>query len=83
MVKAIVEFDKATPSYAEVTPLLASNLKVDEKLVAVRHIYNLFGAKKAQIMAYIYSDEAKKQFIEPKVKEKVKKEAKAKVPKKE
>ena len=81
MVKAALEFEKATPSYAELIPLLASNLKADEKLIAIRHIYNLFGAKKAEVIAYVYSDEAKKQLIEPKVKEK--KEKKTKGAKKE
>ena len=77
MVKADLEFDKATPSYPEVTSLIAANLKADEKLVAIRHIYNSFGAKKAQVIAYIYADEAKKQIIEPKIKDKKAKEAKA------
>lgn len=81
LLKAALEFEKATPSYAEVTSLLASNLKMDEKLVAIRHVYNVFGAKKAEVIAYVYSDEAKKQLIEPKVKEK--KEKKAKEAKKE
>lgn len=81
MVKASLEFEKATPSYAELMPLLASNLKADEKLIAIRHVYNVFGAKKAEIIAYVYGDEAKKQLVEPKVKEK--KEKKAKESKKE
>lgn len=82
LVKAIVEFDKATPSYQEVTSLLASNLKANEKLIAIRHIYNSFGAKKAEVIAYVYSDENKKQIIEPKIKEKKEKKAKES-PKKE
>ena len=82
MVKATIEFEKATPSYLEVTSLLASNLKTDEKLIAIRHIYNSFGDKKAEVIAYVYSDEAKKQLIEPKVKEKKEKKAKE-APKKE
>ena len=81
MVNASLEFEKATPSYPEVTALLATSLKTDEKLVAVKHIYNLFGAKKAEVIAYVYADEAKRQLIEPKVKEK--KEKKGKEEKKE
>ena len=77
MVKASLEFEKSTPSYAEVTSLLAGNLKSDEKLIAIRHIYNSFGAKKAEVIAYLYNDEAKKQLIEPKLKVKKEKEAKA------
>ena len=70
MITAVLEFEKATPSYQEVGSLLATNLKTDEKLIAIRHIYNLFGDKKAEVIAYVYSDESKKQFIEPKIKEK-------------
>lgn len=76
LVKAQVEFEKSTPNYAEVTSLLSANLKAEEKLIAIRHIYNSFGARKADIVAYIYSDEAKKQLVEPKLKEKKDKKAK-------
>lgn len=68
MVSATLEFEKSTPPYAEVSAALASSLKSDEKLVAIRHVYNHFGAKKADVVAYIYSDEQKKQLIEPKMK---------------
>jgi len=81
MITATLEFEKATPSYPEVTSLMASQLKIDDKLVAIRHIYNSFGAKKAEVIAYVYADENKKQFIEPKAKEK--KDKKAKEAKKE
>ncbi len=70
IVKANLEFEKATPSYTEVTALLASQLKSDEKLIAVKHVYTHFGNKKAEVIAYVYADEAKKQFVEPKLKAK-------------
>ena len=70
MLKADVSFEKATPSYQELTSLIASKAKADEKLVAIRHVYTSFGNKNAKITAYVYKDENKKQFIEPKVKEK-------------
>ena len=76
MITATLEFENATPSYKQVIPLLATHLKTDEKLIAIRHIYNLFGDKKAEVIAYVYSDESKKQFIEPKIKEKKEKKAK-------
>lgn len=76
MIKAALEFEKATPSYKEVASLIATNLKVDEKLMAIRHIYPSFGNKKAEVIAYIYSDENKKQLVEPKMKEKKGKKAK-------
>ena len=76
VITAALEFEKATPSYPEVMSLLASQLKIDDKLIAIRHIYNSFGAKKAEVTAYVYADESKKQFIEPKAKEKKDKKAK-------
>ena len=75
-VKGTIEYEKATPSYAEVTQLIAAQLKSDEKLVAIRHVYTFFGSKKADVIAYVYSDESKKQFVEPKLKEKNDKKAK-------
>ena len=80
MVTADLEFEKATPNHAEVTSMLASQLMADEKLIVVRHVYTEFGNRKAQVTAYVYHDEAKKQFFEPKVK--VKKGAKGKEEKK-
>ena len=76
MVKATLDFEKATPPYPEVTSLLATHLKADEKLIAIRHIYNSFGNKRAEVIAYVYSDENKKQFIEPRIKEKKEKKSK-------
>ena len=76
MVKATLDFEKATPSCTEVTSLLSTHLKADEKLIVVRHIYNSFGNKKAEVIAYVYSDESKKQFIEPKIKDNKEKKAK-------
>ena len=75
MVTADMEFDNATPPYAEVAASLAMQLKADGKLVVIRHVYNSFGARKAQVIAYLYSDEAKKHLIEPKPKEKKDKKA--------
>ena len=76
LINAVVDFENATPSYPEITSLIATSLKSDEKLIAVRHIYSLFGSRKAKVIAYAYNDEKRKQFIEPKLKEKKAKEAK-------
>ena len=76
LINAVIEFENATPLYKDVSALLAAQLKADEKLIAIRHVYNTFGTKKAQVTAYLYTDEAKKQFAEPKVKEKKEKKAK-------
>ena len=81
LLEATLEFEKATPSYNEVTSLLATHLKTDEKLIAIRHIYNTFGDTKAGVIAYLYANLDRKQFIEPKIKEKKEKKAKAPVKK--
>ena len=69
-VEATIVFENATPSYKELTTSLASHLKSDEKLIAIRHVYTSFGNKQAKVHAYVYADEAKRQFVEPKLKEK-------------
>lgn len=76
--KADVIFEKATPSYQELASLVASKVKADEKLVAIRHVYTSFGNKNAELIAYVYKDEDKKKFIEPKLKEKKDKAKEAK-----
>lgn len=70
MLKAVLDFEKATPSYPEIVSLIAAHLKKDDKLIAIRHVHSYFGSKKADVTAYVYSDESRKQFIEPKVKAK-------------
>ena len=81
-VYASIEFEKGTPSYSEAISMLTSHLKADEKLIAIRHIYNEFGTKKAEVIAYLYKDENSKHDIEPKVKGK-KEEKKQKEKKKQ
>ena len=76
MLKAVLEFEKATPSYPEIAALIAAQIKKDEKLIAIRHVYSYFGSRKADVTAYVYSDESKKQFVEPKIKEKKEKNLK-------
>ena len=76
LIKASINFEKSTPSYAEVTSSLSSNLKSEEKLIAIRHIYTHFGARNADVISYLYADEDKKNFMEPKIKEKKEKAAK-------
>jgi len=64
MITATLEFEKATPSYPEVTSLMASQLKIDDKLVAIRHIYNSFGAKKAEVIAYVYEGDGREKPVD-------------------
>jgi len=62
----VVEYDKATPSYSESISLLATHLKADQSLIAIRHIYTSFGQRRSEIIAYIYNSKDKMQLIEPK-----------------
>jgi ribosomal protein S24E len=61
---------KATPSNADVAKAIASELKTDEKLVVVKHIYTAFGSCEAEIQAYVYNTEEDLKKIEPKEKKK-------------
>jgi len=59
-----------TPKKQELKTKFASVLKVDEKLVAVKHIYTKFGSKKSKAIVYQYTNEEELKKIEPKEKEK-------------
>ena len=69
-VKAEISFDKVTPSNDDVKKAVAAKLKVDESLVAVKHIYTKFGKRYADVFAYIYASKEALDKIEPKKKEK-------------
>jgi ribosomal protein S24E len=68
---------KATPSNADVAKAIASELKTDEKLVVVKHIYTAFGSCEADIAAYVYDNEEALKKFEPKEKKAEKKEGEA------
>jgi ribosomal protein S24E len=75
LVRAKIEFKDITPSYKDVLSALAVTLKKDEKLIAIRHLYQSFGNKTAEVVAYVYADEKKKSMIEPKSKKETAKPA--------
>jgi len=64
-----------TPSNKDVAKELAKQLKADENLVIVKHIYSRFGTNKADVLAYVYNDKDKMKEIEM-IKEAPKKEKK-------
>lgn len=65
-IKGTVTFHgKATPSNADVTKDIASQLKVDGKLVVVKHVYTSFGSADASVEAYVYNTEADLKRFEP------------------
>jgi ribosomal protein S24E len=68
-----------TPSEAEIKKAVAEKMKVGEENVAIRHIYQKYGAGKAKVIAHIYKnvDDLKRiEEIKKKAKKKEKKEAK-------
>ncbi len=69
-IKAHIIFDKATPSNEEIKKQIASGLKADENLVAVKNIYTEYGKSEADVNAYVYKSAEEMQKIEPKPKEK-------------
>jgi small subunit ribosomal protein S24e len=55
-----------TPGYAAMKKALAKELKADESLIAIHHIYPFFGEPKVKIIANIYETKEKMQELEPK-----------------
>ncbi|MBU2589470.1 MAG: hypothetical protein KKA65_01940 [Nanoarchaeota archaeon] len=55
-VTANLSFNGATPSKAELRKDIAKKLKVDEKLVAIRHVYQKFGSSNAKLIVHVYKD---------------------------
>lgn len=51
----MVTFDGgATPSILEFKDVLASKLKVQKDLVAIRHVYQRYGFPQAKVIAHVY-----------------------------
>jgi len=71
---------KATPSNDEVRKAIASELKVDEGVVVVKHIYTSFGSSEAEISAYVYNTKEDLEKIEPKQKKKGEKKPEGEAP---
>jgi ribosomal protein S24E len=63
-----IKFEGATPSNVEVVKQIASELKVNENVIAIKGIYTSFGSPNAKFFAHSYKDEASKKEIEPKPK---------------
>ena len=72
-VEMVVEFENATPSYAEVKKKVAAEAKVSEDVVAVQHVYGTFGQRKAKVIANVYDSKEALDKIEQKPKVKAEK----------
>lgn len=55
-----LSYEKETPSRDAVKKAVAEQLKANEKLIVVRHIYPVFGFKKAKVIANLYEKEMPK-----------------------
>ncbi|MFH1439406.1 MAG: hypothetical protein ABIG89_02495 [Candidatus Woesearchaeota archaeon] len=60
-ITAMVNFQKATPSRANIRDGIAKKLNVNDELVIVRHIYTKYGKNEAKVIAHVYKDN---KFIE-------------------
>lgn len=64
-ITGMLVFDKQTPSKKDVVSALAKKLGVDESLVVVKGVYNIFGNHQAQFIAHIYPSRDVLESIEP------------------
>lgn len=69
-----------TPSKEELKKNIAAGLKIDPKLISIRHLYQRFGQKKSKAIVHIYKKEEDLKNIE---KVKLKKDGKEKETKKQ
>jgi len=88
--EAEIAFSTGTPSRTELKKQLATGLKLDQELIVIRKIQQIFGDRKAKLFANIYNTKEDMQKHESKVllqkgqpKEKKEGEAPKEAPKKE
>lgn len=72
-----IVFDKATPSYKDVTKKLSEVLKSKEDHIALKSVKTKFGHKEATFNANVYKDNESKKTTEKKGKKAKEKEKKA------
>jgi ribosomal protein S24E len=72
-VNVAATFDSSTPSKKEVLTALSTLLKTKEELITLKHIYNEYGFRKAEIIAHVYQNEEDLKKVETINKEKNKK----------
>jgi len=86
-IKALIKANR-TPSKEEAKKLLASELKIDQDLMVVKHIYSAFGSQEFNIQAYLYTnketfEKLEKERQRKKTEEKLGQEKKKQKPKPE
>lgn len=76
-IEAIINVSDATPSFAEVKKELSSKIGKPEELTVIKSIYQQFGSDEAKVSAFVYDSKENLDKIEPKLKVKKEKKAKA------
>ena len=69
-IKAEISFPSATPSYADVTNAITQKLGIGADLIKIQHVYNKFGATKADVIVFAYDSKEHLARIERPPKEK-------------
>ena len=73
VVYEVDHFQKPSPKNDDVRKSLASELKVDESLIDLKHVYSNFGSSKSKIIADIYKNkEDMQRFVKLKKQKEVK-----------
>ncbi len=68
-IKIELDYSGAVPSKDSIKKKISENLKIDENLVIVKHVYPRYGENKADAIAYAYKSEDDIKKIEKKVKD--------------
>ena len=63
-VSCMCDFTGPTPSIIQFKESLASKLKVNKDLIAIRHVYQRFGKTRAKVLAHIYETKEYKESLE-------------------
>lgn len=62
--KLEINFEKVVPSREEIVKTVAAKTASKENLVVVRKISTIYGKTKAEVIAYVYTDEKSLKTIE-------------------
>ena len=62
----LTDADGTTPSRMDLMKEIAKQLKIDEKLVVIKHIYPQYGSKKVKLIVNVYKNEKDKKKFEHK-----------------
>jgi ribosomal protein S24E len=70
----LVLTDEKNPGFAKVQKKIAEKFKSSEENVVVKKVASGFGVNEFKVDAFVYEDATAKEDVEPKIKEKKKKE---------